>query len=147
MNVTLRQDRAFLSVAEHGRFNLADIGLDFLAQPRKALEDMDLATRNVRDRAPLKKGKAIVANSIIFSATTIPALIARLLDRHPGISVGLRDMPEEEIRPALLRNEADIALETLLDDDPEIGSQPVSQDRLTLICRTDHPLAARRAVG
>lgn len=184
MNVTLRQIRAFLAVAELGRFNLAasalgltqaavsllikdlelelgvrlfdrhtrkvnltDIGIDFLPQARKAMEDLDLATRNVRERALLKKGRVTVASSIIFSATTIPALIDRFLEQHPGISVGLRDMPEEEIRPALLRNEADIALGTLLDDDPEIASLPVSKDRLTLICRADHPLAARQALG
>ncbi|MEQ8923191.1 MAG: LysR family transcriptional regulator [Marinovum algicola] len=184
MNVTLRQVRAFLAVAELGRFNMAagalgltqaavsllikdleqelgvrlfdrhtrkvnltEIGIEFLPQARKAMEDLDLATRNVRERAQLKKGKAIVASSIIFSATTIPALLSRFLDQHPGISVELRDMPEEEIRPALIRNEADIALGTFLDDDPEIRSQPVSQDRLTLICRADHPLAARRAIG
>ncbi|GGF70727.1 DNA-binding transcriptional regulator, LysR family [Mameliella alba] len=184
MNVTLRQIRAFLAVAELGRFNLAagalgltqaavsllikdleqelgvrlfdrhtrkvnltDIGIEFLPQARKAMEDLDLATRSVRERAQLKKGKVVVASSIIFSSTTIPALIARFLDQYPGISVGLRDMPEEEIRPALLRNEADIALGTLLDHDPEIRSQPVSQDRLMLICRADHPLAARQAIG
>ncbi len=184
MNVTLRQIRAFLAVAELGRFNLAasslgltqaavsllikdleqvlgvrlfdrhtrkvqltDIGADFLPQARKAMEDLDIATRNVRERAQLKKGKVIIASSIIFSAATIPELIARFLDLHPGISVELRDMPEEEIRPALTRNEADIALGTLLDDDPEIQAQTIGQDRLTLTCRADHPLAMREAIG
>lgn len=184
MNVTFRQVRAFLAVAELGRFNLAagalgltqsavsllikdleaelgvrlfdrhtrkvrltDVGSDFLPQARKAMEDLNIATRNVRERAQLKKGKVIIASSIIFSATTIPDLIARFLDRHPGISVELRDMPEEEIRPALTRNEADIALGTILDDDPEILSYAVSQDRLALTCRSDHPLAARQRIG
>ncbi|MEY8827689.1 LysR family transcriptional regulator [Sedimentitalea sp. XS_ASV28] len=184
MNVTLRQIRAFLAVAELGRFNLAagalgltqaavsllikdleqelgvrlfdrhtrkvqltDIGHDFLPQARKAMEDLDIATRNVREHVQLKKGKVVIASSIIFSASTLPALIARFIARHPAISVELRDMPEEEIRPALIRGEADLALGTLLDDDAEILSQTVGQDRLTLTCRDDHPLAARQAVG
>lgn len=183
MKVTFRQIRAFLAVAEHGRFNLAAdslgltqsavsllikdleeelgvrlfdrhtrkvhltaVGSDFLPQARKAMEDLDIATRNVQACAELRQGKVTIASSILFSATTIPDLIARFLHQHPGISVELRDLPEEEIRPALIRNEADIALGTMVDDDAEILSTVVSQDRLALTCRADHPLARKKKI-
>lgn len=101
MNITLRQVRAFLAVAEPGRFNLAAGALG-LTQAVVSLLIKELEWE----------------------------LGVRLFDRHTR-KVNL----------------ADIALGTLLDDDPEIRSQPVSQDRLTLICRADHRLAARRAIG
>lgn len=184
MNVTIRQIRAFLAIADLGRFNLAAealgltqsavsllikeleaelgvrlfdrhtrkvlltaVGRDFLPQARKAMEDLDIATRTVRDSAELRQGRVTIASSILFSATTIPDLIAEFRNRHPGVTVALRDLPEEEIRPALVRNEADIALGTMVDADVEILSTVVSQDRLALTCRPDHPLAGHDQIG
>lgn len=178
MNITLRQLRAFLAVAELGRFNLAanDLGLtqsavsilireletemgvrlfdrhtrmvslsvmgqEFLPQARKVIADLDQATRSVRDSAALKSGQVTIAAAIVLAATIVPPLLAEFLRRHPGVTVQLRDMPEERIRSALKRNEVDIAIGTLVDEDPEITTTPVSRDRLMLTCHADHPLA------
>lgn len=183
MNITLRQIRAFIAIADLGRFNLAasNLGLtqsavsiliremetemgvrlfdrhtrmvsltgsgeEFLPQARKVLEDLDLATRGLRDRATLKCGQVTVAAAIVLAATIVPPLLARFLERHPGVSVRLHDMPEEKIRAALKRNEVDIAIGTLLDEDPEILTTTVGCDRLMVTCRTDHPFARREQV-
>lgn len=178
MNITLRQIRAFIAVAEFRRFNLAanslgltqpavsilireleaemgvrlfdrhtrmvtltDIGQEFLPQASKVLEDLDLATRGVRDSAALKTGQVTVAAAIVLAATFVPPLLARFIQRHPGIRVQLRDMAEENIRTALKRSEVDIAIGTLADADPEIKATPVIRDRLMLTCRADHRFA------
>ena len=183
MNITLRQIRAFLAVAELGRFNLAAnhlgltqsavsvlireletelgvrlfdrhtrmvslsvIGREFLPQARKLMDDLDLATRDIRDSATLKRGQVTVAAAIVLAATIVPPLLARFAEQHPGVSIQLRDMPEEEIRPALKRNEVDIAIGTLVDDDPEIVTTPVMRDRLMVTCRTDHRFAQAKQV-
>ncbi|MDP5308714.1 LysR family transcriptional regulator [Paracoccus spongiarum] len=183
MNITLRQIRAFLAIAELGRFNLAanrmgltqsavsilireleaelgvrlfdrhtrmvslsGFGEEFLPQARKIIEDLDIAARGIRDSATLKRGQVTVAAAIVLAATSVPPLLARFSALHPGIAVHLRDMPEERIRAALKRNEVDIAIGTLLDEDPEILTTPVARDRLMLICRTDHRLAAKKQV-
>lgn len=178
MNITLRQIRAFLAVAELGRFNLAashlgltqsavsilireletemgvrlfdrhtrmvsltEIGHEFLPQASKIVEDLNLAMRGVRDSANLKRGQVTVAAAIVLAATIVPPLLARLMERHPGISVQLRDMPEERIRPALKRNEVDIAIGTLFGEDQEIMATPIGRDRLMVTCRADHRFA------
>jgi DNA-binding transcriptional LysR family regulator len=183
MNITLRQLRAFIAVAEHGQFNLAArslhltqsavsilirdleteigvrlfdrhtrmvsltlVGQEFLPQARKILKDLELAVGDVRDNASLKRGQVTIAAAIVLAATIVPPIIARFLRMHPEISVNIRDMPEEAISPALKRNEVDIAIGTMSEDDPEITETPLLRDKLMLVCREDHRFAKRKSV-
>ncbi|AHK46894.1 MULTISPECIES: LysR family transcriptional regulator [Ensifer] len=183
MNITLRQLRAFIAVAELGQFNIAArnlhltqsavsilirdleseigvrlfdrhtrmvsltlVGQEFLPQARKILKDLELAVGDVRDNASLKRGQVTVAAAIVLAATIVPPIIARFLRMYPEISVSIRDMPEEAISPALKRNEVDIAVGTLSEEDPEITATPLLRDKLMLVCREDHRFAKRKSV-
>ncbi|WP_448956439.1 LysR family transcriptional regulator [Labrys neptuniae] len=126
--------------------SLTHVGQEFLPQARKILKDLELAVGGVRDNASLKRGQVTVAAAIVLAATIVPAIIARFLRTYPEISVNIRDMPEEQISPALKRNEVDIAVGTLSDDDPEITATPLLRDKLMLICREDHRFARRKSV-
>ena len=75
--------------------------------------------------------------------------VARCRALRPALSdiaVQIRDMPEEEILPSLKRNEVDLGLGTHSGDDAEIEATPLGRDRLTLVCRADHPFASLEAV-
>jgi DNA-binding transcriptional LysR family regulator len=183
MNITLRQLRAFIAVAEFGQFNLAArnlhitqsavsilirdleteigvrlfdrhtrmvsltlVGQDFLPQARKILKDLELAVGDVRDNASLKRGQVTIAAAIVLAATIVPPILARFMRMYPEISVSIRDMPEEQISPALKRNEVDIAVGTLSEDDPEIAATALLRDKLMLVCREDHRFAKRKSV-
>lgn len=183
MNITLRQLRAFIAVAEFGQFNVAArnlhltqsavsilirdleteigvrlfdrhtrmvsltlVGQEFLPQARKILMDLELAVGDVRDNASLKRGQVTIAAAIVLAATIVPPIIARFMRMYPEISVNIRDMPEEAISPALKRNEVDIAIGTLSEEDPEITATPLIRDKLMLVCREDHRFARRRSV-
>ena len=61
-------------------------------------------------------------------------------------AASIRDMPEEQISPALKRNEVDIAVGTLSEDDPEIAATALLRDKLMLVCREDHRFAKRKSV-
>ena len=183
MNITLRQLRAFIAVAEFGQFNLAArnlhitqsavsilirdleteigvrlyhrhtrmvsltlVGQEFLPQARKILKDLELAVGDVRDNASLKRGQVTIAAAIVLAATIVPPILARFMRMYPEISVSIRDMPEEQISPALKRNEVDIAVGTLSEDDPEIAATALLRDKLMLVCREDHRFARRKSV-
>jgi DNA-binding transcriptional LysR family regulator len=183
MNITLRQLRAFIAVAEFGQFNLAArnlhitqsavsilirdleteigvrlfdrhtrmvsltlVGQEFLPQARKILKDLELAVGDVRDNASLKRGQVTIAAAIVLAATIVPPILARFMRMYPEISVSIRDMPEEQISPALKRNEVDIAVGTLSEDDPEIAATALLRDKLMLVCREDHRFAKRKSV-
>ncbi len=183
MNITLRQLRAFIAVAELGQFNIAArnlhltqsavsilirdlereigvrlfdrhtrmvsltlVGQEFLPQARKIMKDLELAVGDVRDNASLKRGQVTIAAAIVLAATVVPPIIARFLNKYPEISVNIRDMPEEQITPALKRHEVDIAVGTLSEEDPEIAATPLLRDKLMLVCREDHRYAKRKSV-
>ncbi|WP_077967369.1 LysR family transcriptional regulator [Ensifer adhaerens] len=183
MNITLRQLRAFIAVAELGQFNIAArhlhltqsavsilirdleqemgvrlfdrhtrmvsltlVGQEFLPQARKIMKDLELAVGDVRDNASLKRGQVTIAAAIVLAATVVPPIIARFLNKYPEISVNIRDMPEEQITPALKRHEVDIAVGTLSEEDPEIAATPLLRDKLMLVCREDHRFGERKSV-
>nr|WMC98332.1 LysR substrate-binding domain-containing protein [Aminobacter aminovorans] len=183
MNITLRQLRAFIAVADLGQFNLAArnlhltqsavsivirdleseigvrlfdrhtrmvsltlVGQEFLPQARKILKDLELAVGDMRDNASLKRGQVTIAAAIVLAATIVPPIIAAFVSMHPEILVSIRDMPEEAISPALKRNEVDIAIGTLSEDDPEITATPLMRDKLMLVCREDHRFARQKSV-
>lgn len=183
MNITLRQLRAFIAVAELGQFNIAArnlhltqsavsilirdlereigvrlfdrhtrmvsltlVGQEFLPQARKIMKDLELAVGDVRDNASLKRGQVTIAAAIVLAATVVPPIIASFLKKYPEISINIRDMPEEQITPALKRHEVDIAVGTLSEEDPEIDATPLLRDKLMLVCREDHRFANRKSV-
>lgn len=121
--------------------SLTTAGREFLPQARKVITDLEIAVGNIHDLAALQRGRVTVAAAIVLAATLLPPVIARFVKRYPDISVQIRDMPEEEMRPALKRNEADLGIGTISGDDPEIQTSLLMRDRLMLICRSDHRLA------
>ncbi len=122
-------------------------GRDFLPQARKILEDVDLAIDSIQDLAKLKRGRVTVASAIVLAATFLPPVIARFNREFEDISVQLKDMPEDDIRPALKRNEVDLAIGTVAVEDAEIVATPFMHDRLTFVCRADHRLANRAEIS
>ncbi len=126
--------------------SLTLVGQEFLPQARKILKDLELAVGDVRDNASLKRGQVTIAAAIVLAATIVPPILARFMRMYPEISVSIRDMPEEQISPALKRNEVDIAVGTLSEDDPEIAATALLRDKLMLVCREDHRFAKRKSV-
>jgi DNA-binding transcriptional LysR family regulator len=125
---------------------LTEAGRDFLPHARNLLTDLDFAVSNIHELATLRRGRVTVAAAIVLAATMLPPVIARFANRYPDIVVQIRDMPEEEIRPALKHNEVDLGIGTVSGTDEEIDASVLMRDRLTLVCHADHPLARKGSV-
>jgi len=120
--------------------------LEFLPQARKLIEDLDIAVGQMRDRGALRRGSVSVAAGIVLAATVLPPAVARYVRRYPDIDVQIRDMPGEEVLPALKRHEVDLGVSTPVGADAEIDSVPLGRDRFAVVCRGDHPFAALSVV-
>lgn len=127
--------------------SLTDAGREFFPQARKVLDDLDLAIENIHELEQLERGRVTIASAIVLAATVLPAIIARFKEKHPHIILQLVDMPEDEMRGSLKRNEIDLAVGTVSYDDPEIATTPLFNDQLMLICSSKHPLSGRRSVS
>lgn len=127
--------------------SLTETGREFFPQARKVLNDLELAIDNIHELAQLERGRVTVASAIVLAATFLPAIIARFREMYPNIIVQLMDIPEDEMRASLKRNEIDLAVGTVSYDDPEIATTALFNDQLMLICPTRHRLAGRRCVS
>lgn len=183
VNVTVRQLRAFLAVADLSHFRraadrlalsqsavsmlvgtleaevgqrlfdrhnrmvtLTAAGQEFLPQAQRIVEELEAAVAGMHEKASLRRGTVTVAASIVLAATYLPPVVAAFRGRWPAIEVRVRDMPEEEIRPAVTSHAVDLAIGTISGDDPEIAATPLLTDRLVAICRLDHRLAGQPAI-
>ncbi|MBB5223843.1 DNA-binding transcriptional LysR family regulator [Amaricoccus macauensis] len=183
MNVTVRQLRAFLAVADlrhfrraadrlslsqsavsmlvstleaevgqrlfdrHNRMvTLTAAGQEFLPQAQRIVEELEAAVSGMRAKASLRRGSVTVAASIVLAATYLPPVVAAFRARWPAIEVRVRDMPEEEIRPAITSHAVDLAIGTISGDEPDIAATPLLTDRLVVICRSDHRFAVQPSI-
>lgn len=183
MNVTVRQLRAFLAVADLSHFRraadrlalsqsavsmlistleaeigqrlfdrhnrmvtLTAAGHEFLPQAQRVVEDLESAVAGMHEKASLRRGTVTVAASIVLAATYLPPVVAAFREKFPAIEVRVRDMPEEEIRPAITGHAVDLAIGTISGDEPEIVATPLLTDRLVAICRFDHRFAGQPSI-
>jgi DNA-binding transcriptional LysR family regulator len=184
MNITLRQIRAFVAVAEQGRFagaagrlnvtpsalsmlirqleqqigarlfdrhtrlvRLTELGADFLPVARKTLADLEAALAQTREKSELRRGRVSVATSTVLAATLMPWAMRKFLAAHPGVTVVLKDVVEQEIRQRVRVGEVDLGIGTALEPDAEIEEVPLLEDRLVALLPAGHALAAKRVVS
>jgi DNA-binding transcriptional LysR family regulator len=184
VNVTVRQLKAFLAVADLSHFRraadrlalsqsavsmlvstleaevgqrlfdrhnrmvtLTAAGQEFLPQAQRIVEELETAVAGMHEKASLRRGTVTVAASIVLAATYLPPVVAAFRARRPAIEVRIRDMPEEEIRPAITSHAVDLAIGTISEDEPEIAATRLLTDRLVLVCRSDHRFAGADSVA
>ncbi len=182
-NVSLRQLRAFVAIADAGGFaaaagrlhltpsalsllvkelergmgvrlfdrttratTLSLAGSEFYPLARKVLDDLALALESTRDLEQKKRGAVRVACTPLYAATTLPALIQRYRRRFPAIAVHVLDSLNQQAQQRVLTGEADLCVAPQRPAPPELEHRSLLRDRLWMIARPDHALAARRSV-
>ncbi|MFM0210799.1 LysR family transcriptional regulator [Paraburkholderia sediminicola] len=183
MNLTFRQLRAFVAVAECSRFALAaeqlhlspsalsmlikdlegelgvklldrhtrmvrvtDIGKEFLASARRVLQDIDMAVQNSREQVTYKRGRVTVASASVLSVTLLVPFMREFQASYPGVHVVLRDTAEENIRNALIAEDADIGIGTFREAQSEVTETDLFRDTFVALLPEHHVLARKRVV-
>lgn len=79
----------------------------------------------------------------------LPAALAATLQHHPGASAQVLDGPYESQLAALRNGQIDVLLGALRFPAPgtDVAQEALFDDRLSIVVRADHPLAARRRRG
>jgi DNA-binding transcriptional LysR family regulator len=182
-NVTLRQLRAFIAIADAGGFAAAArrlhltpsalsllikelegsmkvrlfdrttrstalslAGSEFYPLARKVLDDLALAMESTRDLEQKKRGSVRIACTPLYASTTLPELILRYRQQYPAIAVYLLDSLNEQALGRVVSGECDFGIAPQRTAPPELDQQSLYRDRIWLICRPDHALAAQKRV-
>lgn len=119
-------------------------GTVFVESARRILRAADDALEDVRDRAARRRGRVSIAVLPSLAAGWLPPLLAAFHAENPGIELDVADVLSDACIERVRSGRADFALASTRADAPELVTEAFCSDRFHVVCRSDHPLAARR---
>ncbi|WP_038213133.1 LysR family transcriptional regulator [Xenophilus azovorans] len=122
---------------------LSQAGVEFFPLARKVLDDLSRALESTQDLEQKKRGAVRLACTPLYAATTLPELVRRYHAKYPAIAVYVLDSLNQQATARVASGEADLGIAPQRATPPELVQQSLMRDRICLVCRPDHPLAAR----
>jgi LysR family carnitine catabolism transcriptional activator len=125
--------------------SLTPEGKMFAARAKRALDELSMASQDLREFASIHRGRVVVACIVPMMAAAVPRVVQRLNEQHPGLDVVIRDVLSGQIDQLIVSGEADLAL----------GPRPIGtnlafaqleRDYFVAAVPLGHPLAGREAV-
>ncbi|KUL46168.1 transcriptional regulator [Streptomyces sp. NRRL F-4489] len=89
---------------------LTDAGEAYAEHARSALRDLAAAERAVHDVRDLSRGHLRLGVTPTFTAYLVGPLTAALHSRYPGVTLAVREMPQDRIESCLLGDELDLGI-------------------------------------
>jgi DNA-binding transcriptional LysR family regulator len=125
---------------------LTALGARFIDEVRSLIENMDRSVLSLRDAAELESGDVTIG--CVFSAVHhfLPPVIRAFRERHPRVLVRIIEEGADEVLASVKHGEADLAVNYIGMQDPEVEFAPLLKEPYVLACPAGHPLARRRAV-
>jgi DNA-binding transcriptional LysR family regulator len=139
-------------VVRDGRgVRLTPAGAALAARADGILAGVEAAQEEVAAIAGLREGRVRLVAFPSGSATIVPAALAALTARHPGLEVSLAEAEPPESLTLLRAGECDVALAfeypgVEVDEASGVVKRPLAVDPLDAVLPADHPLAAQRRV-
>lgn len=101
------------------------------------------AVAAVRQVSGLVTGRLLVGGSTTVGTYLLPALLARFRAAHPGIEYDIYVGNNEAVQERLLSGEIGVAVVAGVPHASQLCAERVLSERLVVIARPGHPLAAR----
>ncbi len=120
---------------------LTDAGEAYAHYARRALRDLAAAERAVLDVADLSRGHLRLAFTPTFTAYLVGPLAAELHSRHPGITLDVRELPQDRIETGLLADELDLGIAFHRPHLPGITATALFSETLSLVTGAHGPTA------
>ena len=122
---------------------LTTIGRDFLPQGQRLLTDLATSLLEIRETGKALRGDVSIACVPTVGVHYLPHIIQEYSARYPNNRIKIFDHSSSGVADAVLRREAEFGINIAGSHHSELSSVPLLEDRFVLICRNDHPLAAR----
>lgn len=126
---------------------LSQAGLEFQAYAARALQEVEAGRMALADLAGLRAGRLNVGAIPTFLNTVVPAAIGAFSQAYPQVRVEVRDLRAGAIEDQLLRGELDVGVAFRPASHADIETEPLFDERLQLVVRRQHPLAARKRLA
>ncbi|MBP0589934.1 LysR family transcriptional regulator [Paraburkholderia sp. LEh10] len=126
---------------------LTDVGGNLVASVSRLLADLDDALREIREIGEQRRGRVVVAASPTIACRLMPQIIAACGKQFPYITLGLRDDVQSDVVRKVKSGEVDFGVVIGPMSADDLLTEPLMTDSFCVVCRDDHPLAARREVA
>lgn len=123
---------------------LTAIGEHFLPQARRLLAELASALREIRETGKAQRGDVTIACVPTMGVRYLPRLFERYAEQFPSNRIKVLDHSSAGVELAVQRREAEFGISVAGGYEGGLQRQPILQDRMVAVCRTDHPLARRR---
>lgn len=129
------------------RVSLTAEGERFVARARRLLHELDGAAGDLRKDVHLERGTVAFSCIPTIAATAFPHIMREFKANHPGVRVQMTDDTTVAMERKIVNGDVDFGV----GGEPgaradELEFSPIAQDPFVLVCRKDHPLAARGKV-
>jgi LysR family carnitine catabolism transcriptional activator len=119
-------------------------GESFLHRAQQALEDLNAAVLEVRERAQLKRGRVVIAATPTIASQVLPPIIASFTQRFAGVRIQVLEAIAAEVERLVADGRADFGAGPRPEGRTELAFSLLFRERLCGVLPIDHPLARRR---
>lgn len=126
--------------------SLTRIGREFLPRARRLLADLSGALNEIRETGRARRGDVAIACVPTVGVRYLPAVMQEYSERHPENRITIFDHTSAGVAELVLRRQVEFGINIGGPLHPELTSVALTQDRIVLVCRDDHPLAWRKAM-
>lgn len=126
------------------RVVITEAGDHLLAQIAPALRQIDVAVNSLSTPAGSMVGHIRVGATYSFNARLVPQCIASFLAPNPGIRVTAEELSQAKIVERLLSGDLDLGIAYRPQENQELWFEPLYNEEMVLLVRSDHPLARRK---
>jgi LysR family transcriptional regulator, carnitine catabolism transcriptional activator len=127
------------------RVSLTAEGQALAARARRAFQELELASQDVRDIAAVHRGRVVLACIPPMMANVVPQLVRCLADSFPAVQIEIRDVLSKEVELLVDRGDADFGIGPQ-PKSPALSFNKLMRDYFVAAMPLGHALAGRRSI-
>jgi LysR family transcriptional regulator of gallate degradation len=125
-----------------------DVGSRWIMRFERALTDLRHIPADIAALQGVLEGVVTIGALPLGRTQLLPAAIAAVHARHPGLRFRSLESPYEELTAGLLSGRIDFILGALRpEQSPDLATEVLLEDRIALIASAAHPLAAKKTLS
>jgi DNA-binding transcriptional LysR family regulator len=126
---------------------LTPTGRDFLPQARRLMGELSKALVEIVESGKAHRGDVCIACVPTAGIQFLPRIIQEYSNAFPDNRITILDHSSAAVADAVVRREAELGINVAQTHHPDLASTRLLHDQFALICRDDHPLAAKKSVA
>lgn len=131
---------------EPGRHaQLTPFGREHFAPIKALVDHHERVEQSLLNSAQRRIGQVSMASIPSYAGQRLPAVLVAFAQAYPYIEVSVQDDTAEQVQRRVIERRVDFGIGTQFALDPELAFEHLTEDRMGVVCRPDHPLAASDA--